>query len=36
MLIDATDEDRAAELGQAWSLHWDRFDLRMVVSVKKL
>jgi len=36
MLIDATDKEHAAELGQAWSLKWDRLDPRRVVNVTKL
>jgi hypothetical protein len=36
MLIDATDKEQAAKLGQAWSLKWDRLDPRRVVNVTKL
>ena len=36
MLIEATDKQQAAELGQTWSLRWDRFDLRRVITVIKL
>jgi hypothetical protein len=36
MLIDATDRKHAAELGQAWSRHWDQLDPRRVVNVTKL
>ena len=36
MLIDATDKEHAAKLGQAWSRHWDRLDPRQVVNTTKL
>jgi len=36
MLIDATNKEHAAALGQAWSRHWDRLDPRRVVNVTKL
>jgi hypothetical protein len=36
MLIDANTKEHAAELGQAWSRHWDRLDPRRVVNVTKL
>jgi hypothetical protein len=32
MLIDARNREHAAELGQAWSRHWDRLDPRRVVT----
>ena len=36
MLIDATDKEQAAKLGQAWSRHWDRLDPRQATTVSKL
>jgi hypothetical protein len=36
MLIDATDKEKAAELGQAWSRHWDRLDPRRATTATKL
>jgi hypothetical protein len=36
MLIDATDQEHAAQKGQAWSRHWDRLDPRRVTTVTKL
>jgi hypothetical protein len=36
MLIDTRDKEHAAELGQAWSRHWNRLDPRRVVNVTML
>jgi hypothetical protein len=36
MLIDARHNEHAAELGQAWSRHWDRLDPRRVTTITKL
>jgi len=36
MLIDATDQEQAAKLGQAWSRHWDRLDPRRATTATKV
>ena len=35
MLIDATDKEQAAKLGQAWSRHWDQLDPRQATTATK-